>query len=163
MPEKPETKLRKMRVEEHVVQAQWDLFADEYNIPDDSELKGDDPTTQALKQLKASWLRMLRAGLIEIVADSAEGIVVKQFLSHHVEGVKESADGRPQFIVYHAPTVSTIAQARLGTASGAEVPSAQRYMKYAASATNVSEGVLCQLRGGDTARMGEIAQLFLTV
>lgn len=154
-----EKKLKKMKLPDDAVQAQWELFADEYNIPGDEDLTGSDPTTQALKQLKGAWLRMIKAGLVEVVSDPNEGIVVKQFLAHHVEGVS----GEPQCLVYHAPTVSIISQTRMGTESGKEMPSAQKYLKYTAAATNVAESILYQLKGGDQTRMGEVAQLFLIV
>lgn len=158
MEEKVPKKLARMRVEESVVQLQWALFADEYNIPDDAELKGDDNNSQILRALKASWLRMMRAGMVEIVSDANEGIIVKQYLAHRVEGIS----GEHQCLIWKAPTVSTIAQARMGTRSSEETPSIQQWQKYAASATNVAEPLLLQLKGGDQSRMATIAQLFIS-
>lgn len=155
---KKQSNLFKIAIDDTTLESQWTLFADEYNIPDGAELLKDDPMTSILRQLKAAWFRMIRAGMVEIVSDSEDGVVVKQYISHRVEGL----NGDPQCLVWRAPTVATVAQARMGTKSSEETPSAQQYMKYAASATGVSEGVLIQLRGGDQSRMGTIAQLFLT-
>ena len=151
-------KLAKMKVDESTVQSMWDLFAEEYDIPEDHEMKGDDNQSQILMSLKKSWLRMLRAGKIEIVSDANDGVVVKQYLAHRIEGI--SSD--PQCINWKAPTVSIIAQARMGTRSSEETPSIQQWQKYAASATGVNEALLLQLRGGDQSRMAAIAQLFIS-
>jgi hypothetical protein len=146
--------MEKLKLSKEDALSQWQKFADEYNIPDDSEMTENDARTLSQKGIKAAIIRGIMAGFIEIADDMTMGIVIRQFIAHPVDG---APDTEP--LVYSAPTVGHISRGKVGTSE--DSANCMRYMRVAAALTSKSEPIMSRLMGGDRSRMENIASLFM--
>lgn len=154
METKQDTK-RQMNFSRQDCEAQWNLFADEYDIPEDGE-QGVPAASISMKAVKEKLIQAMMRGRVAIVEDAKEGIVVKQYIQHTVEGLPSGNDA----LVYVAPTVNHVSQMGWGTNN--ESAQQMRLARVAAALTNKSEPLICRMKGGDRARMELIANLFMS-
>ena len=134
-------------ISELAAKVQWKLLEDEYCIEPE-------PDGQ-LGKIKSAIIMAIQKGRVEILEDPDEGVVIHQILLR-----APTKDGNKS-LTYRAPDASHIATTGIG--KEAERANVMRWVSLAAAVTNVNEGAITRLKGGDRATMETIAQLFLFV